>query len=796
MGLTFSKREKKKRAYYKFVKPWRHEGSSNISHSTGRLWTHCASELSEDDIWQRRSDVKGLGETYSVHQVLLKSENVEIYRETVLNGFGMVDSTNHYHTINEYNMYKDDEETEEYKNNDFELGNKHKSRPQIHVEREELVVVEEEEEEMYEEMYEDPDFKRFNEYPDNILDIQGLPRTPLTEGGYSLSNPPSADPMLKSSLRPWEVSGDESCHANVEAQTPQQPQLEQAQVADEVDITDTEEEEEEAPPLPIRTVGRRHRYEETIILHRQIIVRDVIVSQVLPHMHMCLSSSDISAIKGENDQHKAVELLLDKLSASKEPGKWKMFVQALEESKHKAIVDALRRKSIPDSNELGKFLHIFSPQLREMILPSEITAELLRTNIINSEDRDEIHQKERSAGAVAAADILLDRIPRKHPDWFWNFIGALRIIGRHDLVDMLTERNDIERNTAKQEEEGSVSSNERTDTTKCLNTFKYGSSVLGNEQQTTYESTGYDVNTERNDIERNTAKQEEEGSVSSNERTDTTKCINTFKYGSSVLGNEQQTTYESTGYDVNTENKDLEYSEAYGVLDENKEIQEHCNPGDETLGEKTMKADENVQQSKRKLKYSPVVINGQICTAKDKSVTEEWTPPLGEIPVSQTNRERFLSGCILLTEAQSKNIQLLRENKNALVADGNALELEMLEYEDILNAHEKNNKLLKRKRSFCEQIKIKEKEATALKAALSGEAIEEDQFRYQSAASLEDMAQYIAPGRRPMTWDFRDTDVSATIIPSRIPIGIGITMPVKLYDVDQTYKDSAFYSEY
>ncbi|XP_053398788.1 uncharacterized protein LOC128556902 [Mercenaria mercenaria] len=416
-----------------------------------------------------------------------------------------------------------------------------------------------------------------------------------------------------------------------------------------------------APPLPIRNKGRRHRYEETIMHNRPIIVRDVIVSQVLPYLHMCLGSSDISAIKGENDQHKAVELLLDKLSACKEPGKWKMFVQALEECGHKAIVDALRRKSIPDSNEPRKFLHIFSPRLREMIVPSETTAELLAADVINSEDRDEIHQKERSAGAVAAADILLDRIPRKHPDWFGNFISALRIIGRHDLVDMITEGNDIQSCTANPEEEDSVSSNERTDTTKCKSTLKYGSPVLGNEQQATNESA---------------------------------ECY------------------------VNKESKNLEYSEAYEDFNEKKE------------------------------------------------------------------------------KVECKNVQSLRDKKNALVAEGKVLELEMPEFEDILNAFEKNNELLRRKRSFYEKIKIKEKEATALKAAISGEDIEEDKFRYQSAASLEDMVQNIAPGRCLMTLDFRDTDRTSTVIPSRIPIDTGIAAPVKLYDVGQFYKDSAFYEIY
>ncbi|XP_053400431.1 uncharacterized protein LOC123558146 [Mercenaria mercenaria] len=181
-----------------------------------------------------------------------------------------------------------------------------------------------------------------------------------------------------------------------------------------------------------------------IILCRPMLVSNIIVSQVLPHLHSCFSQTDISAIKSEPDRHKAVELLLDKLQASKEPGKWKMFVQALEECKYQTIVDALRRKGAADNNDPIKILHMFSPKLREMIVPSELTAELLKADVINSDDRSEIHQKERSAGAVAAADILLDRIPSKHPRWFDNFLEALRSVNRSDLADMLTGKDNTE----------------------------------------------------------------------------------------------------------------------------------------------------------------------------------------------------------------------------------------------------------------------------------------------------------------------------------------------------------------
>ncbi|XP_053389123.1 uncharacterized protein LOC128552128 isoform X2 [Mercenaria mercenaria] len=205
-----------------------------------------------------------------------------------------------------------------------------------------------------------------------------------------------------------------------------------------IENTGTASREFEAQQCRKQEAGSLHRYEEMINLCRPMIVSNIIVSQVLPHLQTCLSQADISAIKSEQDRHKAVELLLDKLQASKEPGKWKMFVQALEECKYQTIVDALRRKGAADNNDHIKILHMFSPKLREMIVPSELTVDLLKVDVINSDDRSEIHQKERSAGAVAAADILLDRIPSKHPRWFDNFLEALRSVNRSDLADMLT----------------------------------------------------------------------------------------------------------------------------------------------------------------------------------------------------------------------------------------------------------------------------------------------------------------------------------------------------------------------
>ncbi|XP_053398780.1 uncharacterized protein LOC123556567 isoform X2 [Mercenaria mercenaria] len=488
-----------------------------------------------------------------------------------------------------------------------------------------------------------------------------------------------------------------------------------------------EREKLKAQHLQDKRRAHLHRYEEMIIHYRPMIVSDVIVSQVLPYLQTCLNRSDISAIKSEQDQHKAVELLLDKLTACQEPGKWKMFVEALEECKYQTIVDALRRKAIAVGNDPIKILHMFSPQLREMIVPSEITAELLRTDVINSDDRYEIHQKECSAGAVAAADILLDRIPRKHPYWFEKFLEALKSINRPDLVNMLTFKKEIDTTTGKK---------------ACTDVYQLLSRPSEMQEKNEYTNTGMDTTTGENACTNANQLLSRPGEMQgdneyTNTEMDTTTGKKACTNADQLLSrpSEMQEIYEYTNM------ADPEYMEKY------QNVPDHFNPDDETVGGKETLSD-----------YSH-------------------------------------SACIRQTEVQSKNIQKLRDKGYNLVTEGNKLALELKEYETILTAHERNNDLLNKKRSLTEQIKIKKKEAADLKAAITVSDDSEDECEQKCVESLEDLIPYMAPSKRQITLDFRGKDVPATLLPSRIQTDTGITVPVKLYDVEQVYKDYEFYSE-
>ncbi|XP_053400433.1 uncharacterized protein LOC123558144 [Mercenaria mercenaria] len=202
--------------------------------------------------------------------------------------------------------------------------------------------------------------------------------------------------------------------------------------------------------------------------------------------------------------------------------------------------------------------------------------------------------------------------------------------------------------------------------------------------------------------------------------------------------------------------------------------------------------EKNVTQT-REIKHTSLVIDGQDCTVTDENETEESVRP--NTLVSQPNFVCSHSDCISQTEIQDKVVKILQEQGCNLVTEGNGLESEVTELEKILKACKRNNEMYTQKRKLLENIKTEQKQIAALKAAISdGDSLEE-KSEQQYVDSLEDMVQYIAPGRCRMSLDFRDKDVPATLLPASLRIDPGIKMPVKLYDVEQDLKDSTFYSE-
>ncbi|XP_053398769.1 uncharacterized protein LOC123556563 [Mercenaria mercenaria] len=183
---------------------------------------------------------------------------------------------------------------------------------------------------------------------------------------------------------------------------------------------------------------RRHNYEQMVKIFQPLIVTNVIVRRLLPHLPFLSDPGRIRTVE-ERDPRAAVIYLIDELcsNGNTEPGRWKQFIQALERCGYKYIVETLRGQEPVDHTYQREYLKIITPVLRELINPSELLTILWACDVISNEDKEEIGQIERNWGALAAADKLLDLVPRRHRFWYAHLVDALKTAGRTDAAEIL-----------------------------------------------------------------------------------------------------------------------------------------------------------------------------------------------------------------------------------------------------------------------------------------------------------------------------------------------------------------------
>lgn len=182
----------------------------------------------------------------------------------------------------------------------------------------------------------------------------------------------------------------------------------------------------------------RPDYEQMVKIFQPLIVENVLVRRLLPHLPFLSNTDRLRAIQ-ERDPHAAVIYLIDELCSNNntEPGRWGQFIQALETCGYNNIVATLRGQDPLDDTCQRGYLRIFTPALREQIDPLELLPELWGRDVLSNEDREEILQLQRNRGPLAATDELLDLVPRRHKSWYRHLVDALRNVGRTEAADIL-----------------------------------------------------------------------------------------------------------------------------------------------------------------------------------------------------------------------------------------------------------------------------------------------------------------------------------------------------------------------
>lgn len=69
-----------------------------------------------------------------------------------------------------------------------------------------------------------------------------------------------------------------------------------------------------------------------------------------------------------------------------------------------------------------------------MIDPADLIPYLLAEHLISDYDKENIQRQKVNFGDIEAAVLLLDRITRKHEDWYILFVKVLQKAGRDDIA--------------------------------------------------------------------------------------------------------------------------------------------------------------------------------------------------------------------------------------------------------------------------------------------------------------------------------------------------------------------------
>ncbi|KAK3594736.1 hypothetical protein CHS0354_014161 [Potamilus streckersoni] len=166
-------------------------------------------------------------------------------------------------------------------------------------------------------------------------------------------------------------------------------------------------------------------------------LRPVDVALRLPDIVTPEQKMEISRLENAGNVRQATEKLLEIIERSDHLGKWPSFLNALKEYPRLIKILTSEPASEVEHQEYHvKWIHIFAPDLQEVVNAHEIVMHLKSEDVISEIDEQEILHKVDSSGNQAAFPLLLEALPRRQEPhvWFPAFLWSLLKSGHHELV--------------------------------------------------------------------------------------------------------------------------------------------------------------------------------------------------------------------------------------------------------------------------------------------------------------------------------------------------------------------------
>lgn len=96
-------------------------------------------------------------------------------------------------------------------------------------------------------------------------------------------------------------------------------------------------------------------------------------------------------------------------------------------SEYHYLADALKGQEVPKDVfiKFRKLLMEHNLEFIGRINPAEILPELHSRKVLNDMDKENITAEQRTQGNMGATGVLLDRVWRRHPNWYEEFLDVL-----------------------------------------------------------------------------------------------------------------------------------------------------------------------------------------------------------------------------------------------------------------------------------------------------------------------------------------------------------------------------------
>lgn len=182
--------------------------------------------------------------------------------------------------------------------------------------------------------------------------------------------------------------------------------------------------------VSIRCTLGTHDVPKLVALYRPLIVRCARGIELLSHLKNAiddLGRQEVRQISRQQGDIASMECLLNHLEVSEHPKKWEMFVDALENNEYHYLANALKGQEVPKDVfiKFRKLLMEHNLEFIGRINPAEILPELHSRKVLNDMDKENITAEQRTQGNMGATGVLLDRVWRRHPNWYEEFLDVL-----------------------------------------------------------------------------------------------------------------------------------------------------------------------------------------------------------------------------------------------------------------------------------------------------------------------------------------------------------------------------------